>query len=315
MDPIKEAAAKLAATKQKLAEEARASKEEPAKPGEAGPYTAIVNTAKMLKKELFDDSQGAMRAEPYAPPVDRRRDAVERKLRRSSRILEEDKDATGIVLHQDSAWQSQWKNFKDNSKVVNSLFSLRLKYEESENPLIRAFRSLADNVTDKLGGVFEEGEMAQTMAEIARVDPSFEKEKFMFHCEKTVIPAVLEAYMAADKKTLRDWCSEGCFSFLSARIDDREAQGLKFDSKILDIRNVELLLAKIMDGNPVLIMSFMAQQLNCVRDSTGAIKEGGEDKIERVFYVFAMRRNQNELDPLLAWEVMEIGVQASMETW
>ncbi len=51
--------------------------------------------------------------------------------------------------------------------------------------------------------------------------------------------------MAADKKTLRDWCSEGCFSFLSARIDDREAQGLKFDSKILDIRNVELLLAKV----------------------------------------------------------------------
>jgi predicted lipid-binding transport protein (Tim44 family) len=74
-------------------------------------------------------------------------------------------------------------------------------------------------------------------------------------------------------------------------------------------------MAKMMDENPLLIMSFVAQQINCVRDATGAITEGGEDHIERVFYVFAMRRNQAELDPLLAWQVMEIGVQASMETW
>ena len=82
--------------------------------------------------------------------------------------------------------------------------------------------------------------------------------------------------MAGDKRTLKDWCSEACYNFLTHRIDEREAKGLKFDSKVLDIRNAELLMAKIMDDNPVLIMSFMAQQLNCVRDASGAIVEGGE---------------------------------------
>lgn len=28
-------------------------------------------------------------------------------------------DATGVVLHKDSLWYQQWKNFKDNNPVVN----------------------------------------------------------------------------------------------------------------------------------------------------------------------------------------------------
>lgn len=82
--------------------------------------------------------------------------------------------------------------------------------------------------------------------------------------------------MAGDKKTLRDWCSDACHSFLCARIDERNQHGYKLESRILDIRSVDLLLAKMMDENPLLIMSFMSQQTNCVRDATGAIKEGGE---------------------------------------
>lgn len=39
---------------------------------------------------------------------------------------------------------------------------------------------------------------------------------------------------------------------------------------------LQLLMAKIMDDSPVLIMSFQAQQATCVRDKTGAIREGGE---------------------------------------
>ena len=74
-------------------------------------------------------------------------------------------------------------------------------------------------------------------------------------------------------------------------------------------------MAKMMDEHPLLIMTFTAQQTHCVRDATGAIRDGAEDQIERAYYVFAMRRDQSELDPLLAWQVMEVGVQASMATW
>lgn len=64
------------------------------------------------------------------------------------------RETVGVVMHKDSAWQSQWKNFKDNNKVVNGLFNLRLRFEESENVFVRAFRSLADSISEKIGLFF-----------------------------------------------------------------------------------------------------------------------------------------------------------------
>ena len=40
-----------------------------------------------------------------------------------------------------------------------------------------------------------------------------------------------------------------------------------------------------------------------------------QDNIERVFYVVAMRRDPRELNPLLAWRIMELHMQASVATW
>ena len=66
-----------------------------------------------------------------------------------------------------------------------------------------------------------------------------------------------------------------------------------------------------MDEGLVMIFSFHAQQTKCVRDRTGKIVEGGEDNIEQSIYIFAMRRDPNVFDPLLAWQVLEIGEQHS----
>lgn len=277
----------------------------------------VKNVFQSLKNEFVDDSDMATKAQPYIAPVDRRRSVLEggSNAGAQGKAIETDMETTGVVLHKDSLWQSKWNNFKDNNPVTEKLFDLRLKYEESNNLFIRLTRSATDNLREKIGDVFVEGESSQCLQEIKKMDPNFIKEKFLIHCERIVIPAVLEAYMAGDKDTLRDWCSDACYNFLCARIDERDRSGIKDNSRILDVRGVELLLSKIVDENPVLIMGFSAQQLKCVRDRSGAIIEGGEDHIERVMYVFAMRRKQDEFHPLRAWQLMEIGVQSTMSTW
>lgn len=55
-----------------------------------------------------------------------------------------------MVLHRDSKWYQQWQEFKDNNPVVNGLFSLKMKYDESDNIFVRATRV----VTDKVGDIF-----------------------------------------------------------------------------------------------------------------------------------------------------------------
>ncbi len=49
-----------------------------------------------------------------------------------------------------------------------------------------------------------------------------------------------QAYLAGDRKTLQDWCSDACYGVLTADLDARDAAGLKVDSRILDLRNVEV---------------------------------------------------------------------------
>lgn len=50
-----------------------------------------------------------------------------------------------------------------------------MKYEESDNPVIRASRLLTDKVTDIMGGLFQKTELSETLTEICKLDPSFDK--------------------------------------------------------------------------------------------------------------------------------------------
>lgn len=223
------------------------------------------------------------------------------------------RDATGVVLHKDSLWYQQWKNFKDNNSVVNGLFDLKMKYDESDNLFVRATRTVTDKLGDIFQDVFSQSEMAKTLAEITKIDPSFNKESFLHECEYEIIPTVLQAYINGDIELLQDWCHERTYSILSAQIEQNRAAGLKLDTKILDIRDVDLVMAKIMEQGPVLILTFAAQQIMCAVDSKGKVVEGGEDKIELVYYVWAMCRDQTILQHSEAWKVLEFGIQQTSD--
>jgi len=225
------------------------------------------------------------------------------------REIQPNEDVQEVVLHKDSKWQQQWKDFRDNNPVVTGLFSLKTKYDESDNLAIRATRVVTDKLTSIFTDVFSQSEQAATIAEITKIDPHFNKDKFVKECEFEIIPTVLEAFLRGDIECLQDWCHEGAFNVLSTQIKQNETMGLFNASKILDIRDVDLVLAKIMEQGPVLIMTFQAQQVIMVKDKNGHIVEGGVDKIENVTYVWAMCRDQSIFDHRSAWRVLEFGMQ------
>ena len=56
--------------------------------------------------------------------------------------------------------------------------------------------------------VFSQSEQAQTLTEIAKIDPSFNKENFLKECEFEIIPTVLEVFC------LRIELSVFCFALI-----------------------------------------------------------------------------------------------------
>eukprot|EP00126_Sphaerothecum_destruens_P006272 Sdes_comp19291_c0_seq1m10343 len=233
----------------------------------------------------------------------------------SQKPIEPNLEAQGVVLHKDSKWFHQWNEFKDNNKVVQSLFDLKTKYDESDNILVRSLRLFTDKISDTFGGAFSENETAQVFAEIMKIDPKFNREKFIQTCQHEIIPSILEAYHRGNLEILKDWCTPPAFSLLSYHIEMTKNQGFQRDCKILDIRNVDIPVAKLMDQGPVLILTFFVQQILVLRNKVGEVVEGDADKIENCFYVLALCRDQTIFDSFSAWRVMEFGIQASNETW
>ncbi|XP_064556159.1 mitochondrial import inner membrane translocase subunit TIM44 isoform X2 [Drosophila montana] len=274
--------------------------------GQSGAFQAISDTTKLLKKEMNETS---IENRVYCSPV-RLRKRVQVDMSDSTRVVEANTEALGLELHKDSKFYQSWENFKNNNTYVNKVLDWKVKYDESENPVIRASRLLTDKVSDVMGGLFSKTELSETMTELVKIDPNFDQKEFLYDCEKDIIPNVLEAIVRGDLEILKDWCFESTYNIIATPIMQAKKSGLYLDSKILDIENIELAMGKVMEQGPVLIITFQAQQIMCVRDQKAQVVEGNPDKVMRVHYVWVLCRDRNELNPKAAWRLMELSANS-----
>lgn len=227
------------------------------------------------------------------------------------KYYEPNTDATGVELHKDSKFYESWQNFKDNNPYVHKIMDWKLKFDESENPVIRASRALTEKVTDIMGGLFQKTELSETLTEICKIDNTFDTKRFLKQCETDIIPNILEAMTRGDLEILKDWCHEGPYNLFAIPIKEAYKKGYKIESKILDIDNVDLVMGKVMEQGPVLIISFTSQQVMCVKDTSGAVVEGDSDKIMRVNYVWVLCRDTSEPDPRAAWRLLDLSASSN----
>ncbi|GLH15529.1 Mitochondrial import inner membrane translocase subunit TIM44 [Gryllus bimaculatus] len=274
--------------------------------GQSGAFQTLSQTAKVVKKELDTTS---MDAKVYRPPA-RLRKRVET-LEEDSRVLQPNTEATGVELHKDSRFYQSWQNFKENNPYVNKVLDWKTQYDESDNPVIRASRMLTDKVSDIMGGLFQKTELSETMTELCSLDPSFDKVQFLRQCETDIIPNILEAIVRGDLEILRDWCHDAPYNILSTPLRQAISLGYKFDSKVIDIDNVDLAMGKVMEQGPVLIISFTSQQILCLRDKNENVVEGDPEKILRVNYVWVLCRDRSEMNPRAAWRLLDLSATST----
>ncbi|XP_076009662.1 mitochondrial import inner membrane translocase subunit TIM44 [Genypterus blacodes] len=277
--------------------------------GKTGAFRAISQGMESVKKEIDDLGHTG----PYRPParLRKRSEFSSKGGGDDGKVFEANEEAMGVVLHKDSKWSQQWKEFKDNNVVFNRFFEMKMKYDESDNALIRASRAVTDKMTDVIGGLFSKTEMSEVLTEILKVDPSFDKDSFLKQCEHDIIPNVLEAMIQGELEVLKDWCYEATYSQMAHPIQQAKAMGLQFHSKILDIDNIDLAMGKMMEQGPVLIITFQAQMVMVIRNTKGEVVEGDTEKVLRMMYVWALCRDQEELNPYAAWRLLDISASST----
>ncbi|NWT75142.1 TIM44 translocase, partial [Prunella himalayana] len=298
---IKEGVEEAAKTAKQSAESVSRGGE---KLGRTAAFKAISQGVETVKKEIDESVLG--QTGPYRRPERlRKRTEYSGERIKEQRVFEANEEAMGMVLHKDSKWYQQWKDFKDNNVVFNRFFEMKMKYDESDNAFIRASRAVTDRVTDLLGGLFSKTEMSEVLTEILKVDPSFDKDRFLKQCERDIIPNVLEVTQQPLLPFISPLLSHGKCQ-LAHPIQQAKALGLQFHSRILDIDNIDLAMGKMMEQGPVLIITFQAQVVMVIKNHQGEVVEGDPDKVLRMLYVWALCRDQDELNPYMAWRLLDI---------
>ncbi|KAK7056350.1 protein translocase subunit [Paramarasmius palmivorus] len=225
----------------------------------------------------------------------------------SHRVTTDPDAGTAMVLHKDSPRQEKWNEMKEKNPVLKTYFSLRQAYDESENPLISSMRS----VTQTIGSWFDENETAQVMRMMKMYDPMFNMASFERELREYIVPEVVDAYLSADQEALKAWCGEATYNVLWATMEVYLKQGLISESKVLDIRQVDVHTGKILDNNiPVFVIQFNTQEVLLFRNAkTGEVVVGAEDRVEQCTYIAAITRVEEELGNELTggWKVIEMG--------
>nr|VDD29117.1 unnamed protein product [Brassica oleracea] len=156
------------------------------------------------------------------------------------------------------------------------------RWETSDNPIVHKIQDLNE-------AVFNETDCGSTYKEIRRRDPSFSLPDFAAEVHEAIRP-VLSAYSKGDAEALNKYCSTEVIERCTAERAALKSHGLFFDHKILHISGVEVEETKMMGTTPIIIVRFQTQEIFCVRDKNGKIKEGGQDTIHSVYYKWAMQQ-------------------------
>jgi import inner membrane translocase subunit TIM44 len=262
--------------------------------------------ASVVKEEIIEANLGDR---IYRPPQQLRKRTNTSNI--DSASITPDDQSMGVELHKDSKFYQSWEKFKDSNPYVNKIIDWKIKYDESDNPMIRASRLLTSKVSEIMGGLFQRTEMSETLTEIMQLDPTFDKDVFLKDCEQDIIPNILEAVCRFELEVLEDWCYEAAFAVMSQPLKLAKERDLKIESRILDISHVDIAMGRVLEQGPVLVITFTAQMVQCVRDAVGKVVEGDPSKVLRVNHAWVLCRERTELNPKAAWRLLEFSASSS----
>ncbi|KAI0125475.1 mitochondrial inner membrane translocase subunit TIM44 [Xylariales sp. AK1849] len=222
-------------------------------------------------------------------------------------MAEDPNAGTNVTLHKDAAWKEAWRDFRDQNKLVQGLFSAKTVYQESENPLISTARS----ITDRIAGFFAENETAMVIKKFRSMDPNFQVEPFLQELREYMLPEVLDAYVKGDTETLKVWLSAAQYSVYEALTKQYLQAGMKSDGRILDIRHVDILKARMLEPGeiPVFIITCRTQEVHVYRNAkTNELAAGMEDKVQLVTYAIGITRTPEDVNnpETRGWRLIEM---------
>lgn len=138
--------------------------------------------------------------------------------------------------------------------------------------------------------------VAAGLERIRAVDPGFDPTGFL-EGARMAFEMIVAAFAAGDKAQLRPLLSDEVFNPFSTAIDEREAAGETLETRILQLKSIDIVEAGLAGRTARVTVKFVTDQVNVLRAHDGSVVDGHpEDSAEKTdFWTFA--RDTRSSDP------------------
>jgi len=138
--------------------------------------------------------------------------------------------------------------------------------------------------------------VAAGLERVRAADPGFDPTQFL-EGARAAFEMIVEAFAAGDKAQLRPLLSDEVYKPFATAIDERTAAAETFETRIVQIKSIDLVEAGLAGRTARITVKFVSDQINVLRAHDGSIVDGDPDRpIEKTdFWSFA--RDTRAADP------------------
>jgi predicted lipid-binding transport protein (Tim44 family) len=134
------------------------------------------------------------------------------------------------------------------------------------------------------------------LVQIKMADPAFSASAFLEGAAKA-FEMIVAAYAKHDTDSLKPLLSADVYSRFAATIQDREERGETMETELVVLKPPRLENIDVTDNRATLDVRFQSEQVNVVKDKTGAVIEGDREHVDSVTDVWSFMRDLTSADP------------------
>lgn len=146
--------------------------------------------------------------------------------------------------------------------------------------------------------------LAASIDQIRAADPTFDEKHFL-EGSKAAFAMIVDAFARGDTATLRPLLADDVYDSFAQVIRDRQAAGEQHEARIEQVREAEVVEAKLDAGRTARVtVRLVSDQVNVVRDRNGAVVDGDPKALVENTDVWTFARNLRSRDP--NWALVEV---------
>jgi predicted lipid-binding transport protein (Tim44 family) len=134
------------------------------------------------------------------------------------------------------------------------------------------------------------------LVQIKMADPAFSVGPFLEGAAKA-FEMIVAAYAKHDTDTLKPLLSADVYARFAATIQEREERGEVMETELVVLKPPRLEHIEVRDTRATIDVRFQSEQVNVVKDKTGAIIEGDREHVDSVTDIWSFERDLTSSNP------------------